>query len=95
MPSPIYWFEKIYAAIDKPKGDHANAVVAHGRYIDDLLDHYKDSLNEDNFSEAKVIAEKLREYIQKNYSPGKKFQTVKYAKKLVSNLKIVLGYNPI
>ena len=94
MPSPNYWFEKINAAIDKPKGDHANAVVFHGRYIDELLDHYRDSLSEDSFSRAKVLAEKLREYIQQNYA-SRKFSTVKEARKSVSDLKTILGYNPV
>lgn len=89
MPHPTYWFEKIHEAISKPKGDHANLVVTQGFYIDDLLNHYKDSLSKeskDNFFEVEHLAEKLREYIQKNYTSGK-FQTRQYARVLASDLK--------
>ena len=88
MPHPTYWFEKIHEAISKPKGDHAN-LVTQGFYIDELLNHYKDSLSKeskDNFFEVEHLAEKLREYIQKNYTSGK-FQTRQYARELVSDLK--------
>ena len=89
MPPPSYWFEKIHEAISKPKEDHANFVTFQGAYIDNLLTHYKDSLSEeskDNLLEVEHLAEKLREYIQKNYTSGK-FQTREYARKLASDLK--------
>lgn len=86
MPHPSYWFEKIHEAISKPDGDHAYLVTFEGRYIDDLLDHSKDVLSKDNLLEVEHLAEKLREYIQKNYT-SKKFQTKEYARKLASDLK--------
>ena len=93
MPHPSYWFEKIHEAISKPKGDHAHLVTFQGFYIDALLNYYKDSWSEeskDNFLEVEHLAEKLREYIQKNYTSGK-FQTKKYARKLASDLKTILS----
>ena len=89
MPHPSYWFEKIHEAISNPKGDRAHLVTFQGFYIDDLLDHYKDALSKeskDNLLEVEHLAEKLREYIQKNYTSGK-FQTREYARKLASDLK--------
>ena len=96
MPHPNYWFEKIHEAISKPKGDHAYLVTFQGFYIDDLLDHLSkdDSLSKDNSLEAEHLAEKLREYIQKNHT-SRKFQTRNYARKLVSDLKAILTYDPI
>ena len=92
MPHPSYWFEKIHEAISNPKGDRAHLVTFQGCYIDDLLDHYKGSLSKDNLLELEVehLTEKLREYIQKNYTSGK-FQTRKYARKLASDLKTILS----
>ena len=89
MPHPSYWLDKIHEAISNPKGDHAHVVTFQGFYIDDLLDHYKGSLSQeskDNLLEVEHLAEKLREYIQKNYTSGK-FQTREYARKLASDLK--------
>ena len=86
---PHYWFDKIHEAISNPKGDRAHLVTFQGFYIDDLLDHYKDALSKeskDNLLEVEHLAEKLREYIQKNYTSGK-FQTREYARKLASDLK--------
>ena len=93
MPNPMYWFEKINEAIDKPKGDRASIIVNHGDYINDLLNHYKDRLSENSFSRAETLAEELREYVTQNYE--RKFKTVGYARNLVSDLKSVLGYDPI
>ena len=89
MPPPSYWFDKIHEAISTPKGDHAHLVTFQGFYIDDLLDHYKDALSKDNLLAVEHLAEKLREYIQKNYTSGK-FQTREYARKLASDLKTIL-----
>lgn len=55
MPHPSYWFKKIHEAINKPKGDHAHLITSQGRYIDDLLDHYRDPLGK----EGKTICWKL------------------------------------
>ena len=93
MPPPSYWFEKIHEAISQPKGGPAELVACHGFYIDNLLDHYKGSLSkesQDNLLEVEHLAEKLREYIQKNYTSGK-FQTREYARKLASDLKTILS----
>ena len=91
MSSPTYYFEKINEAINKPKGDHAYLVIYHERYINELLDHYKGYLSEVSFSEAEVLAEELRDYITQNYT--RKFKTVGYTRKLVSDLKAILGYS--
>ena len=89
MPSPGYCFEKINEAISKPKSGHAELVAIDGYYINNLLSHYKESLSEDDFLEATILAKELREYIQNNYrSP--KFRTMKYARKLVGDLKTIL-----
>lgn len=92
MPSPVYWSEKINEAINNPKGDHASLIVERGRYINDLLKHYEEYLDKENFSGARYTASELMEYISRNYK--QKFKTVGYARELVSKLKKLLGYNP-
>ena len=88
MSYPTYEITQIHEAISKPKGDRAHAVANVGWGIDPLLDYCKNSLSEDAFLNAEDIIEKLREYVKRNYD--KKFQTMGYARKLVSDLESIL-----
>ena len=93
MSLPAYWFEKINEVINTPKGNRAWRVNFEGTYIDELFDHYKDSVSQNDLLEVEHLMEKLREYIQRNCTS--KFQTKEYARKLVSDLKAVLGHDSI
>ena len=88
MSYPTYEIIQINEAINNPKGDRAKAVGFHGWGIDALLDYCKNSLSADAFLSAEDIIEKLREYVKRNCD--KKFQTMGYARKLVSDLESIL-----
>ena len=64
------------------------AVGCHGWGIDAILDDCKKYLSENQFVQAEDIIEKLREYVKRNL--GKKFKTMGYARKLVSNLEVIV-----
>ena len=88
MSYPTYEIIQINEAINNPKRDKAEAVGHHGWGIDPLLDYCKKSLSEDDFLQAEDIIEELREYVKRNCA--KKFKTVGYARKLVSDLESIL-----
>ena len=86
--SITYDLIQINEAINNPKSDKAHA-VAEGWGIDSLLVYCKNSLSEDDLPNAEIIIEKIREYVKRNLQS--KFETKKYARELVSNLKKILG----
>ena len=88
MSNLSYDIQQIHEAISDPKGDRAVAVGCHGWGIDAILDDCKKYLSENQFVQAEDIIEKLREYVKRNL--GKKFKTMGYARKLVSNLEVIV-----
>ena len=88
MSNLSYDIQQIHEAISDPKGDKAVAVGCHGWGIDAILDDCKKYLSETQFVQAENIIEKLREYVKRNLE--KKFKTMGYARKLVSNLEVIV-----
>lgn len=83
-----YEIQQIHEAISPPKGVRAEAAGYHGWGIDAILEDCKKTLSEDDFGQAEDIIEKLGAYVKRNL--GEKFKTMGYARKLVSDLELIV-----